>query len=70
MKASSSNNQYAFANNILIALVSAVFGYNFYQAIVHPEKSNIAISLILVVLTSVMIRKYGYTKPKDQSKNN
>lgn len=57
MKSSSSNNQYAFANNILIALVSAVFGYNFYQAIVHPEKSNIAISLILVVLTSVMIRK-------------
>lgn len=70
MKSSSSNNQYAFANNILIALVSAVFGYNFYQAIVHPEKSNIAISLILVVLTSVMIRKYGYNKPKDQSKNN
>lgn len=47
MKTSSSNNQYAYANNILIALVSAVFGYNLYQVFVHPEKSNIAISLIL-----------------------
>lgn len=68
MKASSSNNQYAYANNILIAIVSAVFGYNLYQAIVHPENSNIAISLILVVLTSVMVRKYGYKQVKDTPK--
>lgn len=62
-------NQYAFANNILIALVSAIFGYNLYQAIVHPDKSNIAISLILVVLTSVMVRKYGYKQVKDKENN-
>lgn len=68
MKTSSSNNQYAYANNILIALVSAVFGYNLYQVLVHPEKSNIAISLILVVLTSIMVRKYGYKQVKNTSK--
>lgn len=68
MKTSSSNNQYAYANNILISIVSAVFGYNLYQAIVHPENSNIAISLILVVLTSVMVRKYGYKQVKDAPK--
>lgn len=62
-------NQYAFANNILIALVSAVFGYNLYQAIVHPADSNIALSLILVALTSIMVRKYGYKQGKDQENN-
>lgn len=62
-------NQYAYVNNILIAIVSAVFGYNFYQAIVHPENSNIAISLILVVLTSVMVRKYGYKPVKEKKKD-
>lgn len=65
----STRNQYAYANNILIALVSAVFGYNLYQAIVHPDQSNIAISLILVVLTSVMVRKYGYKPVKDNPEN-
>ncbi|MGH1518586.1 hypothetical protein [Chryseobacterium sp. JK1] len=65
----STKNQYAYANNILIAFVSAIFGYNFYQAIVHPEKSNIAISLILVVLTSVMVRKYGYQPVKEKKKD-
>ncbi|WP_454047877.1 hypothetical protein [Chryseobacterium sp. Marseille-Q8038] len=64
----STKNQYAYVNNILIAIVSAVFGYNFYQAIVHPENSNIAISLILVVLTSVMVRKYDY-QPVEKKKD-
>lgn len=59
-------NQYAFANYILIVLVSATFGYNLYQMIVHPDKSNIALSLILVVLTSIMIRKYGYKQDKSK----
>ncbi|NIF05793.1 hypothetical protein F3J23_10080 [Chryseobacterium sp. Tr-659] len=58
-------NQYAYVNNILISIVSAVLGYNLYQVIVHPEKSNIAVTLILVVLTSAMIRKYGYQPIKD-----
>ena len=65
----STKNQYAYANNILIAFVSAIFGYNFYQAIVHPEKSNIAISLILVVLTSVLVRKYGHQPVKEKKKD-
>ncbi|MFP3832573.1 hypothetical protein [Chryseobacterium sp. SIMBA_028] len=65
-----STNPYAYANNILIAIVSAIFGYNLYQAIVHPDNSNIGISLILVVLTSVMIRKYGHKQTKDSQKNN
>lgn len=62
-------NQYAYANNILIALVSAVFGYNLYQAIVHPDHSNIALSLILVVLTSIMVRKYGNKPTKEKQKD-
>ncbi|CAD0222623.1 hypothetical protein KYG33_14840 [Chryseobacterium sp. D764] len=59
-------NQYAYVNNILISVVSAVFGYNLYQAIVHPENSNIGISLILVVITSIMVRKYGYQPIKEK----
>ncbi|MGU3374533.1 hypothetical protein [Chryseobacterium sp. M5A1_1a] len=70
MKTSTSKNQYAYANNILISVVSAVFGYNLYQAIVHPENSNLGICLILVVLTSIMVRKYGYKQTKDEQKNN
>ncbi|SDI66634.1 hypothetical protein [Chryseobacterium jejuense] len=62
-------NQYAYANNILIALVSAIFGYNLYQTIVHPAESNIGLSLILVVLTSIMVRKYGYKQVKDKENN-
>lgn len=65
----SSKNQYAYVNNILIAVVSSIFGYNLYQAIVHPENSNIAISLILVVLTSVMVRKYSYQPAKEEEKD-
>ncbi|WP_312286969.1 hypothetical protein [Chryseobacterium gleum] len=63
----SSKNQYAYANNILITFVSAVFGYNVYQAIVHPEKSNIILALMLVILTSVMVRKYGH-QPTNEKK--
>ncbi|AZB09372.1 hypothetical protein EG344_11340 [Chryseobacterium sp. G0162] len=63
-------NQYAYANSILIVLVSAVFGYNLYQLIVHPAQSNIALSLILVVLTSIMVRKYGYKQVRDKKENN
>lgn len=62
-------NQYAYVNNILISIVSAIFGYNLYQAIVHPENSNIAITLILVVLTSVMVRKYGYQPVKEKKED-
>lgn len=65
----STKNQYAYVNNILIAVVSSIFGYNLYQAIVHPENSNIAISLILVVLTSVMVRKYFYQPAKEEKKD-
>lgn len=65
----STKNQYAYVNNILIAVVSSIFGYNLYQAIVHPGNSNIAISLILVVLTSVMVRKYGYKPVKEEKKD-
>jgi hypothetical protein len=43
-------NQYAYTNNILISIVSAVFGYNLYQAIVHPEKSHLFLSFILLQL--------------------
>ncbi|MGK6343410.1 hypothetical protein ACMGDK_14320 [Chryseobacterium sp. DT-3] len=64
-----SKNQYAFVNQILIAVVGGVFGYNLYQAIVHQETSNIAATLILAVVTSVMVRKYGYKPIKEKQKN-
>lgn len=57
-------NQYVYANQALITIVAIVLGYNIYQFIQHPEKSNIGISLILVVFTSIMVRKYGYSLPK------
>ncbi|WP_082002091.1 hypothetical protein [Chryseobacterium sp. JAH] len=52
-------NQYSYTNNLLILIVSAVFGYNLYQAIVHPEKSHLTLSLILVIITYYTVRKYG-----------
>lgn len=54
-------NQYAYTNNILISIVSAVFGYNLYQAIVHPEKSHLILSFILLAITYFVCKKYGYT---------
>ncbi|MCQ9641355.1 hypothetical protein MP478_18400 [Chryseobacterium sp. WG14] len=60
---------YAYANYILISLVSAVFGYNLYQVIVHPDHSNIGLSIILMVLTSIMVRKYGYHSTRKEQKD-
>ncbi|AZA78620.1 hypothetical protein EG347_14430 [Chryseobacterium sp. G0186] len=59
MKTSTSNNQYAAANNILIFVVSMLLGYNIYQEIYHPEKSDLLLCVILLALTSVMVQKYG-----------
>lgn len=67
MKTSASNNQYAAANNVLIFVVSMLLGYNIYQEIYHPEKSELLLSLILLALTSVMVHKYG-TKMVHQDK--
>lgn len=55
----STSNQYASANSVLIFIVSILLGYNIYQAIYHPEKSDLLICVILVSLTSVMVQKYG-----------
>jgi len=64
-----SKNQYAFVNLLLIPVVGAVFGYNLYQMIVHAETSNIAATLILAVITFVMVRKYGYRPVKEKENN-
>ncbi|MCS4304585.1 MULTISPECIES: hypothetical protein [unclassified Chryseobacterium] len=53
------HNQYASANTVLIFVVSMLLGYNIYQAIYHPEKSDLFICLILAALTSVMVQQYG-----------
>lgn len=53
-------NQRIIANQILIAFVSAIFGYNLYQAIAHPEKSHLILSIILLAFTSYAYKKYGY----------
>lgn len=63
----STSNQYASANSVLIFIVSMLLGYNIYQAIYHPEKSDLFICIILVALTSVMVQKYG-TKADEKKK--
>ncbi|WP_265426747.1 hypothetical protein [Chryseobacterium sp. YIM B08800] len=61
-------NQYAYVNQILIAVVSSTLGYNLYQEIVHPENSRLTISIILVVLTYILVEKYGYKPEKEIQK--
>jgi hypothetical protein len=53
-------NQYTVTSQVLIAIVSAVLGCNIYQAIVHPEKSHLILSIILVMMTYNMVEKYGH----------
>jgi uncharacterized membrane protein YwzB len=60
-------NQYAATNKILMAVVSAVLGYNISQAIVHPENSHLILSVILVMITYIMVEKYGYKPIKKKS---
>ncbi|MBK1894729.1 hypothetical protein [Chryseobacterium paridis] len=59
-------NQYAQPNQILIFLVSIVFGYNLYMAIVHPERSHLVLSIVLLAITLFMCREYGYKETKDK----
>ena len=58
-------NQYIIANQILIAVASAVFGYNLYMAIVHPERAHLILSTILLAVTYFTCRKYGYKTTKE-----
>ncbi|MBP2617324.1 hypothetical protein [Chryseobacterium jejuense] len=67
MKTSACNNQHASANSALIFVVSMLLGYNIYQEIYHPEKSDLFICIILAALTSVMVQKYG-TKTDEKKK--
>jgi uncharacterized membrane protein YwzB len=62
-------NQYAQTNQVLIFLVSIVFGYNVYQAIVHPEKSHLILSFILLAITYYMCKEYGYKTKKEKEEN-
>jgi len=59
-------NQHAIANQALIGIVSAVFGYNLYQAIAHPEKSHLVLSIVLLAITCFMCREYGYKRTKEK----
>ncbi|MFL9834050.1 hypothetical protein [Chryseobacterium terrae] len=52
-------NQYTALYQFLIAITSAVLGYNLYQEIVHPENSRLTLSIILVAFTYYAARKYG-----------
>ncbi|MDF2551795.1 MAG: hypothetical protein K0R36_3044 [Chryseobacterium sp.] len=63
-------NQYAQTNQILIFLVSFVFGYNVYNAIVHPEKSHLFLSFILLAITIYTCKKYGYKTKHEKEENN
>lgn len=66
MKTTSSNNQYAAANNVLIGIISMLLGYNIYQVIYHPEKSNLLLCIALLIFTSAIIRKYETKKMKNE----
>jgi hypothetical protein len=59
-------NQYVYTNNLLISIVSAVFGYNIYQAIVHPEKSHLFLSFILLAISMYTCKKYGYETKREK----
>lgn len=63
----STSNQYTSANSVLIFIVSILLGYNIYQEIYHPEKSQLLLCVILVALTSVTVQKYG-TKADEKKK--
>lgn len=52
-------NNYSSAQQLIIAIVSSFFGYQLYQEIVSPEKSQLTLSMILVVLTYALLNKYG-----------
>ncbi len=61
-------NLHIMANQVLIAFVSAIFGYNLYQAIVHPEKSQLILSIILLAFTYYACKKYGYRMENKKEK--
>lgn len=52
-------NNYSYAQQLIIALVSTFFGYHLYQEIVNPEKSQLTLSIMLVAVTFFVIDKYG-----------
>ncbi len=64
MKAILENN-YSYAQQLVIAIVSSFFGYHLYQEIVSPEKSQLTLSIMLVAITYALINKYG-TKPEKE----
>ncbi|TZF95880.1 hypothetical protein FW781_10590 [Chryseobacterium panacisoli] len=51
-------NQYASANSALIFFVSMLIGYNIYQEIFHPEKADLILCIVMIVLTAATIQKY------------
>ncbi|MDQ1162577.1 hypothetical protein QE422_002945 [Chryseobacterium sp. SORGH_AS 447] len=59
-------NNYSFAQQLIIATVSVFFGYHFYQEIVSPEQSQLTLSIMLVVITYFLINKYG-ARPKKKN---
>ncbi|MEA1850016.1 MULTISPECIES: hypothetical protein [Chryseobacterium] len=52
-------NNYSYAQQLIIALVSSFFGYHLYQEIVNPEKSQLTLSIMLVAVTCFVIDQYG-----------
>lgn len=52
-------NRYSHVQQLIIAIVSSFFGYHLYQEIVSPEKSQLTLSIMLVVITYALINTYG-----------
>lgn len=58
-------NQHASANNALIFFASILVGYNMYQEIFHPEKADLILCVIMIILTTATIQEY---RKKDEAK--
>ncbi|MCE3075182.1 hypothetical protein [Chryseobacterium gwangjuense] len=69
MKTPFSKKQYVAANSVLIFLVSMLLGYNIYQEIYHPEKSDLFLCAVLVAITAATVRKYGLKTEEEKQKN-
>lgn len=57
-------NKYSYAQQLIIAFASSFFGYELYQEIVHPEKSQLTLSIMLIALTYFLINRYRAEKMK------
>lgn len=55
-------NNYSYAQQLIIGLAASFFGYHLYQEIANPANSQLTLSILLLALTYFLINQYG-TRP-------